>query len=70
MLKDLVKDTKAVNEPVKESDNKPKKKKMGLFAKIMIGFVLGIIAGLIFKEDASMFKFLGTILTNMLKMGE
>lgn len=44
------------------------KKKIGLFTKIMIGFSLGIIAGLILKEKASMFAFLGTILTNMLKM--
>lgn len=34
----------------------------------MIGFVFGIIAGLIMKEKASMFAFLGTILTNMLTM--
>ncbi len=43
-------------------------KKMGLFTKIMIGFVLGIILGVIMKEDASMFAFLGTILTSLLKM--
>jgi proton glutamate symport protein len=44
------------------------KKRIGLFTKIMIGFILGIIAGLILKEKASMFAFLGIILTNMLKM--
>jgi len=43
-------------------------KKLGLFTKIMIGFALGIIAGIIMREDASMFAFLGTILTNLLKM--
>lgn len=43
-------------------------KKMGLFTKIMIGFILGIIAGLVLREDASMFAFLGTILTKLLKM--
>jgi Na+/H+-dicarboxylate symporter len=43
-------------------------KKIGLFTKIMIGFMLGIIAGVIMREDASMFAFLGTILTSLLKM--
>lgn len=42
--------------------------KLGLFTKIMIGFALGIIIGLIFKEKASKLVFLGTILTNLLKM--
>lgn len=71
MLDDMLKSAK-VDEEVKKSnqdpDKKPKKKKMDLFWKIMIGFVLGIIAGLIMKEKASMFAFLGTILTNMLTM--
>ena len=71
MLDDMLKSAK-VDKELKESnqdpDNKSKKKKMDLFWKIMIGFVLGIIAGLIMKEKASMFAFLGTILTNMLTM--
>jgi len=41
---------------------------MSLFAKIMIGFVLGTGVGLIFQEDAAIFAFLGTILTNLLQM--
>jgi Na+/H+-dicarboxylate symporter len=49
-------------------ENQKSTKKMGLFTKIMIGFLLGIIVGLVLKEKASMFAFLGTILTNMLKM--
>lgn len=46
------------------------KKIMGtnLFTKIMIGFALGIIAGLILQEEATMFAFLGTILVNLLQM--
>lgn len=43
-------------------------KKLSLFKRIMIGFVLGIIAGFIFGEKSSMFNFLGTILTNLLMM--
>jgi len=42
--------------------------KISLFTRIMIGFVLGIVAGLILREKASMFSFLGTILTRMLTM--
>lgn len=49
-------------------ENQKSTKKMGLFTKIMIGFLLGIIVGLVLKEKASMFAFLGTILTNMFKM--
>lgn len=43
-------------------------KRLSLFTRIMIGFVLGIIAGLILGERATMFSFLGTILTNLLTM--
>jgi len=43
-------------------------KKIGLFTKIMIGFALGILAGIVMREDAAMFAFLGTILTKMLTM--
>lgn len=43
-------------------------KKLSLFTSIMIGFVLGIIAGLILGDRASMFNFLGVILTNLLTM--
>ena len=36
---------------------------LGLFTKIMIGFVLGIVAGLVLGEKATSLEFLGTILT-------
>lgn len=71
MLEDIMKDAKVNDEEVKESNQEPdkkQKKKIDLFWKIMIGFVLGVIVGLIMKERASMFAFLGTILTNMLTM--
>lgn len=41
---------------------------LGLFTKIMVGFVLGITAGLIMGERASALAFLGTILTRLLTM--
>ncbi|MBR3128650.1 MAG: dicarboxylate/amino acid:cation symporter [Solobacterium sp.] len=41
---------------------------MGLFTKIMIGFVLGIIAGLVLGPKASALAFLGTLLTRLLTM--
>ena len=41
---------------------------MALFTKIMIGFVLGIIAGLILGPNASKLAFLGTLLTRLLTM--
>lgn len=41
---------------------------LGLFTKIMVGFILGIIAGLILGEKASSLAFLGTILTRLLTM--
>lgn len=43
-------------------------KKLSLFSRIMIGFVLGIAVGLIFGEKACVLKPLGTILTNLLTM--
>lgn len=43
-------------------------KKLSLFTRIMLGFVVGIAAGLILRENASIFAFLGTILTNLLTM--
>ncbi len=43
-------------------------KKLSLFTRIMIGFVLGIIAGLILGDWASNLSFLGDILTNLLTM--
>ena len=45
-----------------------KKKKMSLALKTFIGFGLGIVIGLIFKEKASIIKPLGTIFLNMIKM--
>ena len=41
---------------------------LGLFTKIMIGFVLGIVAGLVLGEKATSLEFLGTILTRLLTM--
>lgn len=41
---------------------------LNLFTRIMIGFALGIIVGLIFGEKAMVLSFLGTILTNLLTM--
>ena len=41
---------------------------LGLFTRIMVGFVLGIAAGLIFGEKATKLAFLGTILTRLLTM--
>lgn len=43
-------------------------KSMGLFTKIMIGFILGIVAGLVLGEQATKLEFLGTILTRLLTM--
>ena len=42
--------------------------KLSLFTKIMIGFVLGIAAGMILGESATKLAFLGTILTRLLTM--
>lgn len=42
--------------------------KLGLFTKIMIGFALGIGAGLVLGESATKLAFLGTILTRLLTM--
>lgn len=42
--------------------------KLSLFTKIMIGFVLGIAAGVIWGESATKLAFLGTILTRLLTM--
>ena len=44
------------------------KKKLSLAAKTFIGFALGIVIGLIFKEKASIIKPIGTIFLNMIKM--
>lgn len=43
-------------------------KKLGLASKVFIGFVVGIIIGVIFGEKASVLKPLGTIFLNMIKM--
>ena len=42
--------------------------KLVLFTKIMIGFVLGILAGFVLGPKASSLAFLGTILTRLLTM--
>ena len=41
---------------------------LGLFTRIMIGFIIGIAAGLILGENATKLAFLGTILTRLLTM--
>ena len=43
-------------------------KKLSLFVRIMIGFVIGVGVGLVMGKDAAIFKPLGTILTNLLTM--
>ncbi|HIT64212.1 MAG TPA: dicarboxylate/amino acid:cation symporter [Candidatus Ventrimonas merdavium] len=42
--------------------------KLSLFTRIMVGFVLGIVCGLIMGPKASVFNFLGTILVRLLTM--
>ncbi|MFY9073554.1 dicarboxylate/amino acid:cation symporter [Malaciobacter mytili] len=43
-------------------------KKIPLWQKIFCGLILGLIVGLIFKEDALIFKPLGTLFLNLIKM--
>jgi proton glutamate symport protein len=43
-------------------------KNLNLFKKIMLGFAIGIITGLIMGPKASMFSFLGTMLIRLLEM--
>ena len=43
-------------------------KKLGLTSKIFIGFALGIILGLIFKEKVLILKPLGDIFLTLIKM--
>lgn len=43
-------------------------KNMTLFTKIMLGFALGIIAGLVLGETATIFAFLGDILIRLLQL--
>ena len=43
-------------------------KKVGLFTWILIGFIAGILMGIIAPEAGKQVKFLGTILTNLLNM--
>ena len=45
-----------------------KGKKMGLFTWILIGFISGILMGIVAPEQGKDLKFLGTILTNLLNM--
>lgn len=44
------------------------RKKVGLFTWILIGFILGIVLGIVSPEFGKKLKFLGTILTNLLNM--
>lgn len=41
---------------------------LSLFTRIMVGFVLGILCGLVMGPQAKMFNFLGTILVRLLTM--
>lgn len=41
---------------------------LSLFTRIMVGFVLGILCGLVMGPEAKMFNFLGTILVRLLTM--
>ena len=43
-------------------------KKLSLFTRIMTGFVLGIVVGLVWGPEAKVLNPLGTILTNLLTM--
>ncbi len=43
-------------------------KKVGLFTWILIGFIAGIVLGIVAPEAGKELKFLGTILTNLLNM--
>ena len=45
-----------------------KGKKLGLFTWILIGFILGILLGIVAPEFGKKLQFLGTILTNLLNM--
>lgn len=45
-----------------------KGKKMGLFTWILIGFIAGILMGIVAPEQGVKLQFLGTILTNLLNM--
>ncbi|MBQ6565262.1 MAG: dicarboxylate/amino acid:cation symporter [Clostridia bacterium] len=51
-----------------EEENVKVLKKIGLFTWILIGFVAGILLGIIAPEAGKELKFLGTILTNLLNM--
>ena len=44
------------------------KKKISLFTWILVGFIAGIVLGIVAPEFGQQLKFLGTILTNLLNM--
>jgi len=46
----------------------PAKKKFALWAKILIGMLLGVLVGLLFKETAVELKPIGTLFINAIKM--
>ena len=50
------------------SEAKAKKKKLSIPVKLAIALVLGVVAGLIFKEKASYVAFIGTLFIRLLKM--
>lgn len=50
------------------SETKAKKKKLSIPVKLAIALVLGVVAGLIFKEKASYVAFIGTLFIRLLKM--
>lgn len=39
-----------------------------MWQQVLLGLLLGIVAGLVLKEDAASFKFMGTIFINLIKM--
>lgn len=45
-----------------------KKHKIGLTGRVFIGFALGIILGIIFREKITVISFIGTIFLNLVKM--
>lgn len=45
-----------------------KKHKIGLTGRVFIGFALGIILGVIFREKITVISFIGTIFLNLVKM--
>ena len=41
---------------------------MKLWQQVIIGLILGIVAGIVLKEDAAVLKIFGTVFINLIKM--